>query len=427
MSESNTENGTEETERFPLDDCPIKEDQNPTSNKQYFNFEESSSGDPPFSAQQNCGKLKDQNCVDLQTPDKAHCQAPIVKLRRLPFLETYKTKLNTSRCSVYLNKDCTQMSLQPRQRDSNNEKTGRISNLRTTISSNGPAMELVQNEVIESSTPFACSVKQSSVAILKTHIAHKDETEGFSSSVPVHSVTSPYSSQDGAQSPFQRDALKQLELDQVNSEENNLFDQLFPLSRTTELNHSGSSDLHSQSHTVPVSQNSVCKVDPAPNYEHTPAGTEFEGQFEEVNADEAPKSPDLLHRNVSGRSPLSVSEIKDMDDGSGSGTCGGDLEIDDPVYLFWQDWSYEEQVNEESRSDTDFRAASQEDRDFVCPFALRKIMSGQPQALVSVISPDVSVLLLLLHVIMYIAKISFFRFMGKMKVLELQTCYAVTA
>lgn len=433
MTESDTENGIEqETERFPSDGCQIKEDKNPTSNKQYFNFQKNSSGDPPFSVlQKDCSKLKqDQSCIDLQThhqkqTDKAHCQSPIVKLRRLPFLETYKTELNTSRCSVYLNKDCTQMSLQPRQIDSNSENADCIGNLRTTMASNGP-MELLQDEsppqVIESLVKkeqqekgeefrntqlkaktaqnlgslakFACSNKKRSIATKEKHITHEEERDGFCSFMPIRSLTSPSSSEDGAQGPFQRDVircLKQLELDQVDSEENDLSDQLSPLSPTTELNPPEPSDLDSQSHTSPISHNIMCEVVPAPAYEHTQAGFKSEWQFKEVKVDEAPNSPDLLCCNITGESPLSVSKTKDMDDASGPGTCRGDLEIDDTVYFFWQDWSYEEQVNEESRLDTDFRAASQEDRDFVCPVALRKIMSGQPQALVRVISPDVSI------------------------------------
>lgn len=433
MTESNVENGTEqETEKFPPDDYQIKKDKNQTSNKQDFNFRTSSSGDPPVSVlQQNCANLKPkQSYMDSQTQHQkrtniAHHHAPIVKLRRLPFLETPITELNTSTFSVNLTKDCTQMPLQPRLLDSNSAETECIGNLRTTTASNGPHVEPLRDEsppkVIESlvrkeqqekvkeftSTQLnakisphqeslansACSNKGSPIETSKEDIADEDERGGFCSSILTRSPTPPSSSQDKARGSFQKHVirfLEQLELDQADSELNYLSDHPSPLSPTTELKPSEPSDLDSLSHTGCISHNIISQVQ-TPTSEHTLAEAKSEWQLEEVKADEASNCPELSCCNITSESPLSVSKIEDMDDGSGTGTCRGDLEVDDPVYFFWQDWSYEEQVNEESRFDTDFRAASREDRDFVCPVALSKIMSGQAQALVRDISPDVCI------------------------------------
>lgn len=434
LTESNVENGTEqETEKFPPDGCQIKKDKSQTSNKQDFNCQTSSSGGPPVPVlQQNCANLKPkQSCMDSQTQhqkqtDLAHHHAPIVKLRRMSFLETPITDLNTSTICVSLTKDCTQMPLQPTLLDSNGAETECIGNLRTTTASNGPHVEPLWDEsppkVIESlvrkeqqekvkeftSTQLdaeisphqespansACSSKGSSIKSSKEHITDEDERGGFCSSIPTHSQTPPSSSQDKAPGPFQRDVirfLEQLELDQADSELNYLSDHPSPLCPSTELKSSGPSDLDSLSHTSSISHNIMSQVDQTPTSEHTLAEAKSEWQLEEVKADEASNCLELPCCNITSESPLSVSKIEDMDEGSGTGTCRGDLEVDNPVYFFWQDWSYEEQVNEESRFDTDFRAASREDRDFVCPVALSKIMSGQAQALVRDIPPDVCI------------------------------------
>ncbi|XP_023127457.2 SUMO-interacting motif-containing protein 1 [Amphiprion ocellaris] len=56
-----------------------------------------------------------------------------------------------------------------------------------------------------------------------------------------------------------------------------------------------------------------------------------------------------------------------------------DIGNDSPVFL-WQGGSDGEDLNEESRS-LDFRAVSSEDRLFVCPVTLKKLMAGSAQAL----------------------------------------------
>lgn len=89
--------------------------------------------------------------------------------------------------------------------------------------------------------------------------------------------------------------------------------------------------------------------------------------------------------------PWSLSETKGMVYLSSSWTSEEASELEDPVCFFWQDDAIAEQENKQSGFDMDFHQATREDRDFVCPVALEKLMSGQTQALLMDISPDVCI------------------------------------
>ncbi|XP_073343653.1 uncharacterized protein simc1 isoform X2 [Pagrus major] len=420
LTESDAGNGAkQETEKLPPGDRQVKNesiDENHTSNKKDFNLQKGPLRDPPvFALQPDCGNLKPKESdMDSQTQhpnqtDEDQLQEPSVKLRRLPFLESHATELKTG-FSVYLTKDCMQMSLQPSQLDSNNEFISK-----TVL--NGPHVEpslnesppkvtesLVRQDRQENSKEFTneqlkakisphlqrpadspCPDKGSSVATSTEHTPHEVGRGDFCSSMPIPSPTLPPSSQDKVQGSFQRDLLcsnlEQLELDQADSRQCHLSDHPPPHSPTTKLNPSEPSDLDSRSHRSPTPSSFMSQVEPTPTSAHKLAENTSEWQLEEVKADEASNSSDILHRSIPRESPLSVLETKDMDAGSGTGTYGGDLEFDIPLSsFFWEEES--EEVNEESRFETDFRAASREDRDFVCPVALRRIMCGQAQALI---------------------------------------------
>ncbi|XP_070819592.1 uncharacterized protein simc1 [Chaetodon trifascialis] len=410
-------NGTEpKTEKFPEDDCQINTgstDKTQALNTQDFKFLKSSSRDPPvFALQQDSGNLKPKRSrLDSQTQhqkqtDKVHHHTPTVKLRRLPFLETHVTELKTLRCSVYLTKDCTQMSLQPGQLDSNSDALECISALRTTTASNGPHREASLDE----SSPMAieylcrqeeqvnsdelpstqlhrktclhlripadspCSDERSSVATSVEHITREDERDGFGSSMIIPSPISPSSSQDKAQKEVFCSKLEQLEFDQADLRQSCLSDHSSLDSPAIGLNASEPFDLDSLSHTRPTSHNLMRQLDPTPPSENTPA----EWQSEVVKANEASDSSDHLHCSVPGECPLSVCKSEDLDDESWTGIYGGDLGVDSQVSVLWQ----EGRDGEEDRFDVDFRLASREDRHSVCPVTLRKIMSGPAQALI---------------------------------------------
>lgn len=399
LTDSNTESDTDqEIVTFPPDDCQIKTDNNQTSNTQGLNFQKCySSGEPSVSGQpQNCTNPQaEQSCMDFQRrhqkqTDNANHNTPTIKLTRLPFLEGHITKLKTSSCCVYVTKDCTQLSLRV---DSNSENSECHRDLKRSLTSDGPHVEPSQPshdfhpEVMESpvrkqqqakgkkvyanisqhpecSANYACSNKESSFAASEEHITAENKWNDFRSSRIIHSPTSPPS--------YQRDTIsfqEQLEFDPAESKQSYLSDGPPPLLPTTELNPLETSDLDCLSHTSSISDN-MSQVDQTPNSDHTPA------EMEEVASD----------------SHLSVSISVDMGGRSVPRICRGDLESADPVYLFWRN---EEQMTGESGSDTNFLATNEEDRDFVCPVALRKITSGQTQALVRDISSDVYIQLFL--------------------------------
>lgn len=99
----------------------------------------------------------------------------------------------------------------------------------------------------------------------------------------------------------------------------------------------------------------------------------------------------FVSSNKGSSTPWSLSETKGMDYLSSSWTSEEAFELEDPVCFFWQDDAVAEQENKQSGFDMDFHQATREDRDFVCPVALEKLMSGQTQALLMDISPDVCI------------------------------------
>lgn len=438
LTESDLTNGTQrETENLPTDDCQIEEKSpnlNSPSNKQDFNLQKCFSGDSTVSQPaHDCGNLVPKHRrLDSQTEhqteaNETHQQemllcTPTVKLVRLPFLETHVTELKTSMCSVSLTKDCTQMSLNLRQLDKNSAAPACISNLGTTTS-NGPNMEpsvdesppkvvepLIElgqqensNELtstqlndkisppLQSSADSPCMDQGSSVTTSKEQSTQEDD---FCSSTLIPSPTPSASSQDEAQGSLQRELqcsnvsptafesrTDQLELSRAESRQGYFSDHSSSHFPPTELDPSRPFDLVSLSHTSPISHNLKSQADPMPTSEDTRAENTSEWQFQEGNTDEASNSLDFLCCSIPGDPPLSVTKTEDVEGGSGTGTYRGDLGIDSPVSLLWQEGS-DGEVNEESRYDMDFRGASREDRHFVCPITLKKIMAGAAQTLI---------------------------------------------
>lgn len=424
LTESDLANGTEqETENFPPDECQFKKEnlnKSQTSSKQDFNLQKSSPEDAVvFAPQQDCGNIKpklrrlnSQTQNQKQTSEAHACHhRPAVKLKRLPFLETHFKDLEASRCSVYLTKDCTQMSLCFRQPNNNSETPECISNLRMTAL-NGPHMEHsltdspskvvespgeVQQENCNEFTSAHLDEKNSQhlqspadsphsdeVSTLKEYSTCEDKTGDFCSSVFTPSPISP-SSQHKAQGFIQREVLssntEQLELDKAESRRG-LSDLSSPSSPNTRPNSCMPFDLKSLSPLSPVSPHHKSQVDPTSTSEHAQVKNTSNSQLEKSKADGASNSPECLYCTTPSEPALSVSKTEDMDEGSGTGTYRGDVGIDSPVSFLWQEGSDGEDWNEDSQFEMHFRAASTEDRNFVCPVTLRKMMSGPAQALV---------------------------------------------
>lgn len=388
---------------FSQGDSQMKNDKARRPDRQDFKVQTSSGRDAPVCAQRHDrAKVKPkQRCRDFQTQtqkqtDLAPVHSPVVKLRRSSFLERNITELSTLEFSASLTNGCVPMLLQPRQQNCD----------KTITASNGPHIKPLLDEcpqVIESLirtgqdentdftgmllnvkmsqdlevAPKSASLKNGS--LVKTSQKHlKVERDSLRSSVPCASA---FSQRNGIHSP------EQLEMDQADSDLNYLTFTPPLLSPTTKMNPSKPTDPNSVSLTSASSPSKTSTVKQTPNSEHTRAETNSEWQPQEVQADDFTNCPDPLCRDITAESQLSASDTKDMD--YESVVHEYDLDTEDPVYFFWQDWSYEEQVDEECRFESDFRSASPGDRDFVCPVALNKIMSGQAQSLVRDISPHV--------------------------------------
>ncbi|XP_056239620.1 uncharacterized protein simc1 isoform X1 [Seriola aureovittata] len=335
LTESNIANRTEqETENSQPDDCEIKQESsnnNQTSKKEDFDLQTSSLRDSTVLApQQDCGNMR---CLNSQTQHQKQNyevhpspNTPAVKLRRLPFLETCVKDLKTSNCSVYLTKECF------RELSMNSNSPDCITDLRTTTESNGPFMKTS----LDKSPP--------KVAELLIGQEQQENSNEFTST-QLHDRS----------------------------------DHSSPPSPTTRLKPSELFDHDSLPHRSPAFYDLKSQVDTTPKSEHTPAENMPEWQSDEAKAERASDSADLCCEPA-----LSVSKTEDMDEGSGAETYRGDAGIDSPLSFLWQEGSDIEEVNEESRFDMDFRAASREDRHTVCPVTLKKIMSGPGQALIDV-------------------------------------------
>lgn len=362
----------------------MKNDKARRPDRQDFKVQSSSCRVAPVCAQRHDrAKVKPkQRCRDFQTQpqkqtDLAPVRSPVVKLRRSSFLESHITELSTLKFSASLTNGCVPMLLQPRQQNSH----------KTITESNGPHIKPSLDECPENTdftgmllnvklsqdleiAPKSASLKNESLVITsEKHL--KVERDSLCSSIPSALA---FSQRNGIHSP------EQLEMDQADSDLNYLTLNPPPLSPTTKTNPSKPTDPNSLSLTSASSPSKTSTVKQTPDSEHTRAETNSEWQPQEGQADDFTNSPDPLCRDITAESQLSASDTKDMD--YESVVDEYDLDAEDPVYFFWQDWSYEERVDEECRFESDFRSASPGDRDFVCPVALSKIMSGQAQSLV---------------------------------------------
>uniref|UniRef100_A0A3P8TL44 SUMO interacting motifs containing 1 n=1 Tax=Amphiprion percula TaxID=161767 RepID=A0A3P8TL44_AMPPE len=375
LTESNANRTEQETENLPPDYYQYNKEGiniNQISNKQDSNLQKNSLRDCSVSApQQDCGKLKPKrrrvNFQAQQQKESSEVDAPnntpAVKLTRLPFLETHVMELEKSKCSVQLTEDCTQMSLCFKQQNNNSERPDCTSDSRTTIASDASQMESSFNEspeVVEcltgqqessnesssiqlpdnesqhlrSPTGSLCSEKGNLVETSKEHSTHEGERESRS---PTLSPS--------AECKVQREGrysnLEQLEL-KAESGRSCVPEQLSTHSTTSRLSSSELFEPDLLSHTSPTSHKPKSQVDPPSPSEHIP--TEGTPEWQSDNE-----------------------------------TYREDIGNDSPVFL-WQGGSDGEDLNEESRS-LDFRAVSSEDRLFVCPVTLKKLMAGSAQAL----------------------------------------------
>lgn len=72
-------------------------------------------------------------------------------------------------------------------------------------------------------------------------------------------------------------------------------------------------------------------------------------------------------------------------------TSVGDPEMEDPVCFYPKAWDFGEEESMESPCPADLYRDAEESRDFVCPVALNKLISGEDEALLMDISLDVCI------------------------------------
>uniref|UniRef100_A0AAZ1X2I8 Uncharacterized protein n=1 Tax=Oreochromis aureus TaxID=47969 RepID=A0AAZ1X2I8_OREAU len=365
-----TENETEqETENLPPDNCQSKNTNtnlNHISQSQDYNHQKTPLTDSVVCApQQDCGDPKPkQRRLNPQIPETQHpkkdnkaapcTNTPAVKLKRLPFLETHVAELKTSKCSVYVTKDCTQMSL-----NNHGETPHCNSNLSTNTSPNISNMEplfdaspskdgqennseecpntQVQDDELQhlhSPADSPCSVGQNSVGSSKEHSTHDGQSDGVSSALPITSIDLASSSQDEEQMESPCYDLNQPKLDEPEeSRQSCSSGNSSPYSPTTASNSSEAFEPDPPSNTSPISHS---------------------------------------HKSPAGSSPRSES-VEDMPEWQETETYKGDLGLYSPGSFPWEDESDGEDMNEETM---DCRAVSREDRHFVCPSTLRKLLAG---------------------------------------------------
>lgn len=368
------------TEKVPTDDSS-KKIESQTLKKLNLNPQTSSSGNVTVFAPQRPVSRQTQHQGQTSTADAL----PAVTLRRLPFLETHFQDLGTSKCSIYLTKDCSQMSMCFRQLNNDSKAPGGIDNFSMTMSDgfnidnsldeplsivaeppnrqeqqeNDDIHEIAQLHDKTSLHPSdsPSSVKESLFTDPKKQSTRDMKTDCFSISVCTHLTTSP-SSQAKAHGSTQREVISP-NLEQLASDK--------PKSRQSCSDRSSSSSS--------TTGNNKSQVEPTSTSEHA-LGENMSGrQVEEVVR--ASNSSGFMHCGVPSEPPLSVSETENMDEGSE--TYRGDLGFDSPVSVLWDCGSDGEDNSEDSRFDVSFRAASAEERHFVCPVMLRKMMSGPAQ------------------------------------------------
>lgn len=296
---------------------------------------------------------EEQNKRALLCSDK-----PVVKLERLPFLDSLAMELRTSGCSVHLAKVSSQMSFCFSKLKSETEaRECNGTTASSSVSHKDPLSVRCPPEVIKSETPqkedskeFAgaqiqniesqhqqslgnspCSGEQCSVTTSIEHNVSKNEEDGFYSSDCIPSPTVTHSSPD-------KPHMEQLDLDKAESRKSFTPDHPSPHSPATIVDFYDVISISSSK-----SNNCKSQIDSPPISEHISAENTQEWDLE-------------------------TDPYKE------------DMGVDSPLSLLWPGESEDDNLNEENRFGTDFRAVSRKERQYVCPVALRKALNEPAEA-----------------------------------------------
>ncbi|KAM4622136.1 uncharacterized protein simc1 isoform 3-T4 [Polymixia lowei] len=302
-------------------------------------------------------------------------RAPIVKLTRLPLQEAHVRELKKFRSSVYLTKESKQLQDISLASD--------CINSRTTTISNKPQLNPLVDVYLQLTKP---PWEQGQVE------DRKEQGSTLSSihdtrSHQLHLSTAPEKAQGSCQEDlcYPNSSLAAIDSGTKRLEMNP------PESTQSPLPKPSSPDFHNPRPDLPIPQNLHLHSQPQAGSTSPCHNIESQAnsiltstdiltnkspltQTEEAEADLAMNSPAYLCNSIPSDPPLSVPRTEDLDEGTG--TYRGDLGVDSPVHIDWQEGSDGEEVNGESKFGVHFRSASREDRRFVCPITLRKIMAG---------------------------------------------------
>ncbi|XP_003970417.2 SUMO-interacting motif-containing protein 1 [Takifugu rubripes] len=107
-----------------------------------------------------------------------------------------------------------------------------------------------------------------------------------------------------------------------------------------------------------------------------------------TQASPTPTKEEALSGRLSERWSDQNHPAEDMSDVTLTETSVGDLEMEDPVCFYPKAWDFGEEEIAESTYPVDLYTDAKESRDFVCPVALNKLISGEDEALLMDISLD---------------------------------------
>lgn len=339
-------------------------------NGQDFKLLENSSGNshvvPP---QQDCG-AQNATLRPLNSPTQPQKQslarqtnqdAPDVKLDQLPFLKSHPNNLKRSGCSVQLIKDSPQMSLGFKL-NNNSEAAECPASLETTSRLNVSLPKSIP-EVMESTMEELETSREHTTKPLKDQTTHTLQI-----SVDV---------------PNAKEEHDDVTLKQYKAIENKLYgvylsDMIPSTSTSSSQNKTQKKAFCSTLEKLELENSeSVQRLPSDHPSSHSPHC------FKSDSVSYTSSTP-VNHANQGGQSPKSdYTRNENIPDWQlETMSYGEDARGDSPMSIAWEGESDREDINEEGRFFADFREVSRENRRYVCPITLKKLMAGQRQVLI---------------------------------------------
>lgn len=330
---------------------------NEVPNDQDFILLESS---PKYSQspQQGCGTQQPGKRL-LNSPAKVQEEntaanlrhdTPAVKLTHLPFLKTHVSDLNTSWCSEQFDSDISQMLLCFRQQKGNSEVPKCTSILKTTSSNMEPSLPEGHPEVLNCPTRHQINDKLS-----------KEQSQGARSEQLQHQT--------------ECSTTKEVNYG-ANLNKGDTWENKQLTSSLNSSNHIQSPTFISSPQAKVPKQALVSDLEEM-DLDQPEPGQRCSSHHSSSYSCKSPSSPS--HMNLGNQSPTSEQMLSENTPEWYLETeTYDDLRSESPASLPW----HGESDGEDSRFVTDFRAVSRGDRQYVCPVALRKAMTGPPQVLV---------------------------------------------